>query len=236
MVSCARDSGAVEDPQGRRVVGVADGCLQQEAVELRLGEPVRSGLLDRVLGRDDHERQPDVVALAVDRDVPLLHDLEQRCLRLRAGAVDLVGEHDVGEDRPAVELELALALVVDADAGDVTGQQVGGELDAAGRPGDALRDRASERGLAGAGEVLQQQVPFAEQGDEAQAHDEGLAEQHLLDAGHQAAEGLLERGGLFGSHRHRVCPLLCGKEEGREGVSTDPTRTPSCTWFRWRRW
>ncbi len=35
------------------------------------------------------------------RDRVLLHRLQQRGLRLRRGAVDLVGEHDVGEDRPA---------------------------------------------------------------------------------------------------------------------------------------
>jgi hypothetical protein len=35
----------------------------------------------------------------------LLHRLEQRALRLRRGAVDLVGEDDVGEDRALAERE-----------------------------------------------------------------------------------------------------------------------------------
>ena len=107
---------SLEDAQGRGVVGVSDRRLQQEPVELRLGQAVGAGLLDRVLRRDHHERQPDVVGLAVDGDGPLLHDLEQRRLRLRARPVDLVGEHDVREHRSAVEVELAGALVVDADA------------------------------------------------------------------------------------------------------------------------
>ena len=40
-----------------------------------------------------------------DGDAVLLHRLEQRALRLRRGAVDLVGEDDVREDRALAELE-----------------------------------------------------------------------------------------------------------------------------------
>ena len=39
------------------------------------------------------------VRRAVDGDLALLHRLEQRRLGLRRGPVDLVGEHDVGEQR-----------------------------------------------------------------------------------------------------------------------------------------
>ncbi len=39
------------------------------------------------------------VGLAVDRHLPLLHRLEERGLRLRRRAVDLVGEQEVREDR-----------------------------------------------------------------------------------------------------------------------------------------
>jgi hypothetical protein len=47
-----------------------------------------------------------------------------------------------------VELELALLLVVDGDAGDVAGEQVGGELDARAGARDCLAERAGEGGLA----------------------------------------------------------------------------------------
>ena len=67
---------------------------------------------------------------AVDGDLPLGHCLEQRGLRLRHRAVDLVDEHDVREDRPWPELEVALALVVDGEPGDVGRLQVGRALDA----------------------------------------------------------------------------------------------------------
>jgi hypothetical protein len=39
----------------------------------------------------------------VDRDLALLHRLEQRRLRLGGGAVDLVGQQEVGEDGARVE-------------------------------------------------------------------------------------------------------------------------------------
>ena len=103
--------------------------LQQEPVELRLRQPVGAGLLDRVLGADHHERRADRPGDAVDGHRGLLHHLEQRRLGLRRGPVDLVGQHDGGEDRARVELERAHRLVVDGHAGDVGRQQVGGELD-----------------------------------------------------------------------------------------------------------
>ena len=80
-------------------LGVADADPQQEAVELRLRERVGALVLDRVLGREHDERRRERPRLALDRDLPLLHRLEQRGLRLRRGAVDLVGEEEVGEDR-----------------------------------------------------------------------------------------------------------------------------------------
>ena len=45
-------------------VGIADVDLQQEAVELRLGQRIGALLLDRVLGRQHVEGLRQVVALA----------------------------------------------------------------------------------------------------------------------------------------------------------------------------
>ena len=87
--------------------GVAELQLEQEPVELRLGQREGAGELDRVLGRQHEERRRQPVRRAVDGDVALGHRLEQRRLRLRRRAVDLVGEEDVGEDRAGPEDELA---------------------------------------------------------------------------------------------------------------------------------
>ena len=74
----------------------------------------------------------------------LLHGLEQGGLRLGRRAVDLVGQHHVGEDRPVQEDELAPAglgvVLQDVGAGDVGGHQVGRELDALERQVQDLGD------------------------------------------------------------------------------------------------
>ena len=139
--------------------------------------------VDRVLRRQHHERRLEPVGDAVDGDLPLLHALEQRRLRLGRGAVDLVADDDVGEHRPRLELEVALFGVVDAHAGHVAGQQIRRELQPADRAVDRAGERLGELGLADARHVLDQQVPLGQQHGQAQPHDFGLAFDHALDVG-----------------------------------------------------
>ena len=88
-------------------VRVVELDLEQEAVELRLGQLEHVAMLVRVLRRDHEERVREPVRLALDRDLALLHRLEQRGLRARRRAVDLVGEQHVREDRAGEEDLLA---------------------------------------------------------------------------------------------------------------------------------
>ncbi len=88
---------------------ILDDDVEHEAIELRLGQRIGALLLDRVLRRENEQRPLEIEAHAVDRDLILLHRLEQRGLRLRRRAVDLVGEDDVGEDRALDEADDALA-------------------------------------------------------------------------------------------------------------------------------
>ena len=89
----ADDRFDVVDPAAARVapfedrelcvtVRIAHRDAHQEAVELCLGERVRPFELDRVLGRDHHERPREPVGAGVDRDLSLFHRFEQRGLRL----------------------------------------------------------------------------------------------------------------------------------------------------------
>src|SRR5690606_4269024 len=132
-------------------------------VELGLGERERALVLNRVLRRHDHERLRQLVADAVDGDLPLLHRLEERRLRLRRRAVDLVGQDDLGHDRPGVELEGARGLVVDRDAGDVRGEQVRRELNALEGAARGPREGAGKHRLTDAGYVLDQEVAATEE-------------------------------------------------------------------------
>ena len=79
-------------------VRIADADPQQEAVELRLRQRIGALQLDGVLRGDHQERLRQRERLPLDRHLRLLHGLQQRRLRLGRGAVDLVGEQQVGED------------------------------------------------------------------------------------------------------------------------------------------
>ena len=147
---------------------VAEREPHREPVELRLGQRIRALVLDRVLRRDHHERPLERIRDAVDRDLALLHALEQRRLRLRRRAVHLVDEQQVREHRARPELELVRALVEDVDAGDVGRQQVGRELEPREGAVERARERLREHRLPDAREVLDDQVALR---DEAE-HDE----------------------------------------------------------------
>ena len=117
--------------------------------------------------------------LADHRDVLLLHRLEHRRLRLRWGAVDLVGQHDVGEDRPVDELELAPAagrVLEDVGAGDVHRHQVGRELDAAELQRHRLGQLADQQRLGQPGHAHQQRMAAGEQADRQPLDDVVLAD------------------------------------------------------------
>ena len=120
---------------------------------------------------------------AVHRNLVLVHRLEQRALCLRRGAVDLVGQHDLGDHRAGPKLELAALLIEDRDTGDIGRQQVGRELDALERAADRARDRLRQHGLAGARHIFQQHMAFAHQRDQHQLNRLTLADNHFFDIG-----------------------------------------------------
>ncbi|MOA15089.1 hypothetical protein D3C78_1352290 [compost metagenome] len=99
-------------------------------------------------------------------------------MHLGRGAVDLVGQHQVVEDRPLLEHEAGGFRAVDLGAGDVRRQQVGGELDAMEvglQAGGQILDRL---GLGQAGRAFDQQMAVGEQGDQ-QAFDQLLLTENL---------------------------------------------------------
>ena len=100
-------------------------------------------------------------------DGVLLHRLQQRRLRLRWRAVDLVGEHDVAEDRAFRELEYAPAgrviLLEQLGAGDVARHQVRRELHARELEVERLRHRLHEQRLGEPGHADEQHVSAGEQ-------------------------------------------------------------------------
>jgi hypothetical protein len=173
--------------------------LQHEAVDLGLGQGVGPLLLDGVLGGEHEERVGQRVRDLAERHLPLLHRLEERRLDLGGGAVDLVGEEEIGEDRAPPRHELAGPLLEDHRPHEVGGKQVGGELDARELQVEGLAQRLHGEGLGEAGDALDQQVAAAEQRhhhalDEGLLPDDDLADlvDRGLDLERLLANGLVE--------------------------------------------
>ena len=73
-----RNARQVQHAQLGFAIGVADHQLHQEAVELGLRKRVGPLVLDRVLGRQHPERLGQRNRLVANRDLALLHRLEER--------------------------------------------------------------------------------------------------------------------------------------------------------------
>ena len=173
---------APEDGSLVVLAGVAEGELDEEAVELGLWEREGALELDGVLGGEHHEGAGQGGGVYVDRDLALFHGFEEGRLGAGTGPVDLVGQHNLAEYGAAAHLEPAGLLVVDGGAGYVGGEQVGGELDAVEGAVEGAGEGLGEGGLADAGHVFDEHVPLAEQGHEHQLDLVELAHDHPQDA------------------------------------------------------
>ncbi len=184
-------------------VRIVDHDLQQEAVELGLGQRIGAFVLDRILGGQGHEGRRQLVGAAVDGDLLLLHHLEQGRLGLGRGAVDLVGQQQVGEGRAAAQPQLAGAGVVDGVAHHVGRHHVGGELEPREAAAEGPREGQHQQGLADPRHPFEQGVAAGQEGGQ-HVFD------HLLLADHGAlhllAQPLGEADGLRQAERRRAAP------------------------------
>src|SRR5436190_17242908 len=161
---------AVLLPRGR----IAHEDLQHKTVDLSFGQWIGPVVLDWVLGGQNHEHRAERMGLASDRDLALLHGLEQRTLDLGGGSVDLVDEQEIGEDWPEVRGEAALASVVDKGADQVSRQQIRSALHAIETSIDRVGERLDRERLRQSGDAFDQEVAAAEQ-----THEESADEMFL---------------------------------------------------------
>ena len=77
--------------------------------------------------------------------------------------------------------ELVIVLVINGNAGDIRGQQVGGKLQALEIGFDGLRKRFGKRGLPRARIIFQQNMRPADQGNEEFADGPRLPPHHLFN-------------------------------------------------------
>jgi hypothetical protein len=163
--------------------------VQHEAVQLRLGQLERAGLFDGILGGNHQKRHRQFERLAADRHFAFLHRFEHGALRLGGGAIDLVGQQQVGEDRPLLHAELARFLVQNLRTDDVGRQQIDRELDPRELQIHGLGHGVDQQRLGQARHALQHQVAAGEQRDQDAFHHGVLADDHF---GHAAADVVAE--------------------------------------------
>ena len=160
---------------------IAQRQAHQEAIQLRFRQRKGAALAAGILRGNNEERRRQRVGDALVGHLPLFHRLQQRALAFRRGAVDFVGQHQLGKDWPGMEGEMAAALIEHRGAENVARQQVGGELDALEAQPQHPRQGMAEGGLAHAGQVLDQQMPPGQQAGHGQPHLRFLAQHHLID-------------------------------------------------------
>ena len=128
----------------------------------------------RILGGHDEERAGQRMGLSVRSHLSLFHCFKQSTLGLRSGSVDLIGKHQVREDRTRMEAERVLAPVVNGYTGNVRRKQITGELYALIAQTHHPGQRMGQRGFAHAGYVLDKQVPTGQHARNTQADLDGL--------------------------------------------------------------
>src|SRR6185436_10277225 len=139
-------------------VRITELDAHQEAVELRFRQRESAHLMGGILRGYDEEGLRQAPGLAFGRHLMLLHRLEEGALGLGRGAVDLVGEDDLGENRPRMKLESPGFTVVDRYPENVGRQEVARELYALEAQSQGGGERVREHGLADPGYILDQQV------------------------------------------------------------------------------
>ena len=204
-----------------RAIGITEPDLDEKAIELRFRQRIRALELDRVLRRERGKRRREPMARAVDRDLPLLHRLEQRRLRARRHPVDLVDEQQVGEDRALVQRERARRHVEDVGADDVGRHQVGRALHALELQAHDARERADGQRLGEARHAFEQRVPAADERQQQQVDHLGLPDDDLGELAPRLARDLFECAHLC------FCPFPTTSTRAANACSSATSGTPA---------
>jgi len=145
---------------------IADAKSHEESVELRFRKREGAMIFRRVLSGDDHKRLLKGIGLVVDGDLGFAHRFEEAALSLWRGAVDFVGQDDVGKQGARHELKRLFLAIEHGNADDIGGQQVTGELNPLEGAIQRAREAMGQRGLPDTGDVLDQEMAACQQADD----------------------------------------------------------------------
>ena len=165
-----------------RLGGVADDELEEEAVELRLGQRVGALVLDGVLGGDHEERVGQ--RAGVPSSVTCRSCMASSSADCVLGGVRLISSarSRLVNTGPGRKRKLPSARLVEhALPDDVAGHEVGRELHALEVHVERRGDRLHQQGLRRAGHTLEQDVAPHEQRGHQAGQRALLAHDHLAD-------------------------------------------------------
>src|SRR5207253_10281679 len=104
--------------------------LPEESIEFRLRQGLAAFILDGSLRSNKREAAGQLARLSIDAYLMLLHGFQTRGLSLGWRPIDLIGQHDIGEQGTGTKAELAGGRLKDIDARDVRRHQIRRELNA----------------------------------------------------------------------------------------------------------
>ena len=133
---------------------IAHDGLEQEPVELRLGQRVGAFMFDRILRREHRKQRIERARNAIGRDLSLRHRFKQRGLRFGRRTINLIAQQQVGEDRSRLKLKAARCIAQHGNTRQVAGHEVGRELHARKPHSECAGERAHQQCLGRAGYAL----------------------------------------------------------------------------------
>src|SRR5579875_1877466 len=195
-----------------RLAGIAQAQAHQKAIKLRLRQWKRAFQFHRVLGRNDYERARQWHRLALHADLSLLHSLQQRGLCARCGAVDLVRQHNLREQRTGSKFKLSELLIVKSNTDNIRRKQIRGKLNALERAAKRTGQRFSHGGFANARHILEEHMSLAEQRNQQQIDHFLFSHDHVAHTLEHRARHILYLANLICLHHIYLNPSKEHKE------------------------
>ena len=182
--------------------GIAHRNLHKETVRLSFWQFIRALLLHWVLRGQNGIDITHAIGGAVNGYLSLLHHLKEGGLRLCRRTVDLIDQHDIGEHRSLMELELTGLHIKHRRTQHVARHEVGRELHTAELRVNELGDGTCQQRLCYAGHTLNEHVSVSQDCRQDEVHSQSLAHDDLRDTFTQQLN-------LLGKLR-QVCTLNVG--------------------------
>ena len=191
---------------------IRDQNLHEKTIKLRLGQRIRSFELHRVLRGEHGEKAGKRMARSINRDLPLFHRFQQRRLGAGRGAVNLIDQQQIGEDRAAMQGKASRRHIEYVGAEYVGGHQIGGALHPLKLQLQQARHGFDGKRLRQPGHTFHQAVAGAEDDQQELVDDRLLPHDDLAQLGTDVRRQLAHRFNIANCVAdcfHRSSPFEC---------------------------